>query len=127
MNRLRPHFADQQAQKARRRLQGDIVRDYRDDIVELLADDGATLSEVALAVRARGEPVLDHGFKAEILKQIGTVKNIRSGHAKVADLRGASPVSEPQTQKAKLMPSLTDAAEAVGDDDDQFAARRRRG
>lgn len=132
MNRLRPHFAKQAAQKPKKRLQSAIVTDYRGDIISLIADDGATLPEVADAVRAQGEPVLDHGFKAEILKQIGTVKNIRSGRAKVTGTRGPFPVSAsssaPATQSATPSPAQTDAAENFADDDDDlFAARRPRG
>ena len=64
MNRLRPHFAKHSAQKPKVRLQSAIVADYRDDIISLIAVDGATLPEVAAAVRAEGEPVLDAGFEA---------------------------------------------------------------
>ena len=133
MNRLRAHISDLRAQKTPIRLQSAIVREHRDDIIELIADDGATLSEVASAVRAVGEPVLDHGFKAEVLKQIGTVKGIRAGRAKTAAARGAThgPVGprELETSSFGSPASQSDAADnAVGDDDDDhFAARRSRG
>lgn len=133
MNRLRPHFAKHSAQKPKVRLQSAIVADYRDDIVSLIADDGATLPEVAAAVRAEGEPVLDAGFKAAILKQIGKVKDIRSGKVKaaVAKETNAASVAAPVVK----MPALTPASETVADsaavfldeDDADFGARRPRG
>ena len=125
MNRLRSHREDKRAQEAQRRLQSDIVRDLREDIVELIAHDGATLSEVADAVRAVGEPVLDHGFRAEILKQIGRVKDIRSGRAKAA--AAPTPAPAPATQGVVQAPIRAESIEDVAeDDDDLFAARRPR-
>lgn len=122
MNRLRSHFAIQVSQKPQRRLQSEIVAHYREDIVGLIADDGATLTEVAAAVRAEGEPVLDPGFKAAILKTIGTVKNIRAGRVKAAAVgRGslaAQPPSPPSTPVINSSETPLD-----DDDDDAFAAR----
>ena len=132
MNRLRSHFADQQALKAPRRLQSDIVREYRDDIVELISSDGARLPEVVAAVRAQGEPVLEPGFKAEILKQIGKTKDIRAGKLKGAPSQPASTTpSSPSTPAPALpVPSVgknDPTASQDDDDDDHFAARRPRG
>ena len=109
------------------------MREHRDDIIELIADDGATLSEVASAVRAVGEPVLDHGFKAEVLKQIGTVKGIRAGRAKAEATRSVvhGPVGprEPETSSVASPASHSNAADTPlgGDDEGHFAARRPRG
>ena len=130
MNRLHSYFADQQALKVQRRRQGDIVRDYRDDIIGLIADDGATLPEVAAAVRAQGEPVLDPGFKAAILKSIGTVKDIRAG--KVIAVAGKSAASAPALASTTSSLPATAPSNSTGsmppddDDDDAFAARRPR-
>lgn len=124
MNRLRSHFANQLAQKPQRRLQSSIVADYHDDIIGLIAVDGATLVEVAEAVRAEGEPVLEPGFKAAILKQIGSVKSIRAGLAKAAPTDTADPGSPP----APTLPQLDSNQNTTlfDDDDDDFAARRPR-
>ncbi|HBR83699.1 MAG TPA: hypothetical protein DD861_05805 [Erythrobacter sp.] len=128
MNRLRSHFAKQAAQKPMKRLQRAIVSDYRDDIISLIADDGATLPEVADAVRAQGEPVLDAGFKAAILKQIGTVKNIRAGRIGTMASSGGDPA--PQPVSAAMMGQTnsneTETSADDDDDDDAFAARRPR-
>lgn len=128
MNRLRAYFADQQALKAQRRLQSDIVREYREDIVGLIANDGARLAEVAAAVRAQGEPVLEPGFKAEILKQIGKTKDIRAGKVKGAsssEATGTTPLPSMPTAPvsvAQIIP--TDAtSKLVDDDEDLFSAR----
>ncbi len=132
MNRLRAHVSDLRAQKTAIRLQSAIVRDHRDDIIELIADDGATLSEVASAVRAFGEPVLNHGFKAEVLKQIGTVKGIRAGRAKTSTTRsvahGPAGPREPETSSVATLASHSNAADNPmrDDDEDHFAARRPR-
>lgn len=124
MNRLRPHFADQMAQKPQRRLQNAIVADYRDDIIGLIVVDGATLTEVAAAVRAEGEPVLEAGFKAAILEQIGTVKNIRAGRIKAA----AQNVNRDPSATSGLSPLPTERSghATLDDDDEDFAARRPR-
>lgn len=128
MNRLRSHFTDQQAQKPQRRLQIEIVADYRDDIIGLIADDGATLPEVADAVRAQGEPVLDAGFKAAVLKSIGTVKNIRAGRINSITSKGAvaDPASSPTMASMPVLPPNSSAPRPLGDDDDDdaFAVRR---
>lgn len=131
MNRLRSHFNDQQAQKPQRRLQIEIVADYRDDIIGLIADDGATLPEVADAVRAQGEPVLDAGFKAAVLKTIGTVKNIRAGRVNTITNKGAvvDPASSPTTASMPVLPPTNSVPRPLGDDDDDddaFAVRRPR-
>lgn len=131
MNRLRSHFAGQQELKTQRRLQSDIVREYRDDIVELIANDGARLAEVAAAVRAEGEPVLEPGFKAEILKQIGKVKDIRGGGGKAA-AANKTPYAATTAQPPTPAPAPASQAVAGGaavfldEDDDDFAARRPR-
>lgn len=122
MNRLRPHFASQVAQRPKRRLQRSIVADYRDDIIGLIADDGASLPEVADAVRAQGEPVLDAGFKSAVLKMIGTVKNIRAGRTDLIASKGGDPASQP-----KLPPISSAESGTSPDHDDDFAARRPRG
>ncbi|KNH01902.1 hypothetical protein J121_101 [Qipengyuania citrea LAMA 915] len=128
MNRLRSHFAKQAAQKPMKRLQRAIVSDYRDDIISLIADDGATLPEVADAVRAQGEPVLDPGFKAEVLKQIGTVKNIRAGRINTMAPKYGEPVPQPEpaAMLAQNNSNLTATSPDDDDDDDAFAARRPR-
>ena len=130
MNRLRAPFADQQAKKEKARLQSEIVRDYRDEIVELIADDFATLNEVVSSVRALGEPVLDAGFKAEILKQIGTVKNIRTGRTSPAALVRDPPRMRPSPAivSTSLPVSQTGNGDILDDDDDElFVARKPRG
>jgi hypothetical protein len=128
MNRLRSHFAKQAAQKPMKRLQRAIVSDYRNDIISLIADDGATLPEVADAVRAQGEPVLDPGFKAEVLKQIGTVKNIRAGriNTMASKYGDPAPQAEPAAILAQNNSNLTATPPDDDDDDDAFAARRPR-
>lgn len=127
MNRLRSHFAARAAEKPKKRLQSAIVADYRDDIISLIADDGATLTEVIEAVRAEGEPVLDAGLKAEILKQIGTVKSIRAGAAKaaIAKRADAAPQTAGSSPLALTIPS--ESAVFLDEDDADFAARRPRG
>lgn len=126
MNRLRSHFAARAAQKPKKRLQSSIVADYRDDIISLIADDGATLTEVIEAVRAEGEPVLDAGLKAEILKQIGTVKGIRAGGAKAAIAKRADTASQ-AAAAPQLPPAFqSEAAIFLDEDDADFAARRPR-
>lgn len=128
MNRLRSHFAMQAAQKPKKRLQSEIVAEFRDDIISLIADDGATLPEVADAVRAQGEPVLDPGFKAEVLKQIGTVKNIRVGRVNTMASRHVNPAPQPEpaAPMAQNNSNLTAISPDDDDDDDAFAARRPR-
>lgn len=130
-NRLRPHFEHEQAQKPPKRLQSDIVWDYRADIIGLIKDDGATLCEVVSAVRAQGETVLDHGFKAELLKQLGTVKDIRAGRGKNSNLALAptGSVSSALAPVGGTEPAVGQhrPAEDVADDDDLFVARRPRG
>lgn len=124
MNRLRAHFANIIAQKEPKRTQAQIVDEYRSDIISLIADDGATLDQIAAAVRAYGEPVLDHGFKAEVLKQLGTVKAIRAGH-----LRHATPPALHSQPLVATTPRLNDGCASVMppvDDDRDFEARRRR-
>ena len=117
MNRLRSHFIKQAAQKPTKRLQSAIVADYHNDIISLIADDGATLDEVADAVRAQGEPILDYGFKAEVLKQIGTVKAIRAGAVSKASIKCPSePVA---TSQPLAVPPRSDI-------DEDFMGRRRR-
>lgn len=127
ISRLRSHYQRQRAENPPKRIQSDIVRDYRDDIVGLIADDGASLSEVVAAVRAEGEPVLEPGFKAEILKQIGTVKNIRAGRAKavVANSAHSAPHAAVAPPVSKAIASR--AAVFLDEDDEDFAARRPRG
>ena len=133
MNRLRPHFAKHSAQKPKVRLQSAIVADYRDDIVSLIADDGATLPEVAAAVRAEGEPVLEPGFKAAILNQIGKVKDIRAGKVKAAWAKNANAASAatPMVMTSALTPASRTvaggAAVFLDEDDADFGARRPRG
>ena len=126
MNRLRPHFVKQAAQKPKKRLQSEIVAEFRDDIISLIADDGATLPEVADAVRAQGEPVLDPGFKAEVLKQIGTVKNIRAGRINTRASKYGEPAPQPAAMLAQNNSNLTATSPDDDDDDDAFAARRPR-
>lgn len=129
MNRLRSHFANQASQKPKKRLQRDIVADYRDDIISLIADDGATLPDVADAVRAQGEPVLDHGFKAAILKTIGSVKNIRARRGEGPACTGGDQAqqSAPMLAPTLAQTNLTEPATSFDDDDDDaFAARRPR-
>lgn len=128
MNRLRSHFAKQAAQKPMKRLQRAIVSDYRDDIISLISDYGATLPEVADAVRAQGEPVLDAGFKAEVLRQIGTVKNIRAGRIDTMPNRGGDPAPQPEPAAPMTQNNSNETETSVDDDDDDdaFAARRPR-
>ena len=128
MNRLRSHFAKQAAQKPMKRLQRAIVSDYRDDIISLISDYGATLPEVADAVRAQGEPVLDAGFKAEVLRQIGTVKNIRAGRIDTMANRGGDPAPQPEPAAPMTQNNSNETETSVDDDDDDdaFAARRPR-
>lgn len=127
MNRLRAHYVAQQEQKPQRRLQREIVETYRADIINLISDDGATLPEVADAVRAQGEPVLDAGFKAAILKTIGTVKNIRAGRISITASQGAVAASSslPTAASTPLLPPNNSASTPLEDDDDDaFAVRR---
>lgn len=131
-NRLRVHYQREQAKYPPKRLQSDVVRDYRGDIIDLISNYGATLAEVAAAVRAQGEPVLDPGFKAEILKQIGKTKDIRLGKAKGA-LSHKSSIDAPPKSTPSVSPPAstaipTEVAEGRPDDDEGlFAARRTRG
>ncbi|MGY6550358.1 MAG: hypothetical protein ACXIT4_00495 [Erythrobacter sp.] len=67
--------------KPRPRTQADIVADNADTITALVQHHGATQKEVADILRDHGEPVLDDGFFAEMRKQLGTVKQIRSARA----------------------------------------------
>lgn len=123
MNRLRRHFSGKPA----KRLQSAIVAEYRNDIIELIAVDRATLPDVANAVRAEGEPVLDAGFKAEILKQIGTVKAIRAGRPKPPAFGGHSelpPIASKSNREGVDPSRIPDSIE--DDHDDDFVARRRR-
>lgn len=123
MNRLRRHLSE----KPTRRLQSAIVAEYHDDIIELIAVDRATLPDVANAVRAEGEPVLDAGFKAEILRQIGTVKAIRAGQSKPAARSRHSdppPLTPNSNREGVDPPRIPDAIE--DDHDDDFVARRPR-
>jgi len=64
--------------KPRARTQADIVADNADTISALVQQHGATQKEVAETLRELGEPVLDDGFAAEMRKQLGTMKEIRS-------------------------------------------------
>lgn len=126
-NRLRPHYHRQQAEHPPKRLQSDIVRDYRDDIIGLIRDDGASLAEVISAVAAQGELVLPPGFKAEVLALIGPVKKIRAGLVKPLNLprRAAS-----QASTASVDDQATNSARPLGEDDDEanpFASRQSRG
>ena len=123
MNRLRRHFSG----KPRKRLQSAIVAEYHNEIIELIAVDRATLPDVANAVRSEGEPVLDAGFKAEILRQIGTVKAIRAGQSKpAAHSRHSDPSPiTPNSNRAEVdPPRIPDVIE--DDHDDDFVARRPR-
>lgn len=123
MNRLRRHFSG----KPGKRLQSAIVAEYHNEIIELIAVDRATLPDVANAVRAEGEPVLDAGFKAEILKQIGTVKAIRDGRPKPPAAGGHSvlPPLISKSNRVEFDPLRT--PDSIEDDhDDDFVARRRR-
>lgn len=128
MNRLRPHFAKLLAQKPKTRLQRAIVADYRDDIISLIADCGATLPEVVEAVRAQGEPVLDDGFKSAIRKMLGTVKNIRAGRLNATAFKAADKATQPESPPQSAQISSNDTATAPVDDEDNdaFAARRPR-
>lgn len=128
MNRLRSHFAKHAAQKPKKRLQSAIVADYRDDIIGLIADDGATLPEVVAAVRAEGEAVLDAGFKAAILKTIGTVKDIRAKRIKPSAPMGGGPSPQSAVSPTPTQISSNETAMSLDDDDDDdaFAARRPR-
>lgn len=124
MNRLRRHFSGKPA----RRLQSAIVSEYRNDIIDSITIDRATLPEVANAVRAEGEPVRDAGFKAEILKQIGTVKAIRAGRLKPPAFGGHGdlPPSTSNSQRGMVDPFRIPDSIEDDDDDDDFVARRRR-
>lgn len=64
--------------KPRARTQADIVADNADTIIELVRRYGATQKEVADTLRELGEPVRDDGFAAEMRKQLGTMKEIRT-------------------------------------------------
>lgn len=127
MNRLRPHFAKQTEQKAKKRLQKQIVAAYRDDIISLIADDGATLPEVVDAIRADGEVVLEAGFKAEVLRQIGTVKNIRAGRSDATAFTGGVHAPQCVPPHANTTSNMTTVQTDDDDDDDSaFVARRPR-
>lgn len=130
MNRLHSHFAKQASQQTKRRLQRDIVADYRGDIISLIADYGAKLDDVIDAVRAQGEPVLEAGFKAEILKSIGTVKDIQAGRIKATSSKSSASGQNlaPTITPAHPLPQLhpTEPAMPIDeDDDDAFAVVRR--
>lgn len=116
-NRLRSHCLSHRATKPPRRTQRDIVRDYRDDIITLIRDDGATLEEVVQAIEAEGEAVLAAGLKAQILAQIGTVKAIRAGRSFAGQPHAQQTIG---TVAARSTPSI------IRDDDDDFAARPSR-
>lgn len=124
-SRLRSHYQRQKAAKPPQRTQADIVREYREDIITLIRDDGAKLDEVIEAIGAEGVEVKAAGLKAEILAQIGTVKDIRLGRAKLARTPSAFPVpaSPPAPPTRPATPMLS---QAEADDDNLFAARRPR-
>lgn len=117
-DRLRRHYLLQQEAKAQRRLQRDIVRDYRAEIIGLIRDDGAKIDDVIATVVAEGEPVLEDGFRAEVRAQIGTVKAIRAGKVSAAlDDGGVSASAVPTSELATTLAS---------DLDEDFVGRRRR-
>jgi hypothetical protein len=129
MNRLHSHFAKQASQTPKKRLQREIVEDYRNDIISLIADYGASLPEVADAVRAQGEPVLEPGFKAAILKTIGSVKNIRAGRIKATASTAGSLGQQPETPLTPTLAQTNSTETATSpddDDDDAFTGRRPR-
>lgn len=117
-NRLRRHYLQQQEAKKSKRLQRDIVRDYRAEIIALIRDDGAKIDDVVATVIAEGEPVLEDGFRAEIRAQIGTVKAIRAGQV-FAESDGGGLVE-------LAAPTPAPAAAPVSDLDEDFVGRRRR-
>ena len=116
VDQARAALASLRAAKPRPRLQRDIVRDHSDAIIIMIKDDGATLEEVAGAMTAIGELVLEKGFCAEVRRQLGTVKSIRS--KKVS--RDIPLVRDPELLGR---PSIeTDTS----DIDEDFIARKRR-
>lgn len=117
-NRLRQHYLQQQQTKPPRRLQRDIVRDYRAEIIGLIRDDGATIDDVVATVIAEGEPVLDDGFRAQIRIQIGTVKAIRSGQI-ITTMDGGE-------LGGVARPSTAPPETPVSDLDEDFVGRRSR-
>ena len=119
-NRLREPFLQNQALRPPKRLQRHIVEDYRDEIISLIRIDGARLADVVFAVGAQGEVVFEAGFRAEILAQIGTIKNIRAGSVKPAS-------SKPAASNLASPVAASPAEGIVDDDDESFRVNRSRG
>ena len=127
-NRLRESFQSQLAERPPKRLQRHIVRDYRDDIIGLVRDDGSRLADVIVAVEAQGEVVFAAGLRAEILSQIGTMKDIRANRIKTS-------VAMTTTVPAQVLADPSDASlsepalfgDDDHDDDETFRANRSRG
>lgn len=125
VNRLRSHYQRHKAAKPTQRTQADIVREYREDIITLIRDDGAKLDEVIEAIGAEGVEVKAAGLKAEILAQIGTVKDIRLGRTKLAHTPSALSVpASPPAPPTRIATPMLSQGEA--DDDNLFVARRPR-
>lgn len=115
-NRLRKYYEQHLAAKPPSLPpQRDIVREYHNEIIELIKVDGASLADVVASIEAHGERVLAAGLKAEILKQIGSVKTIRAGQAKDA----------PTFPRPTLRPPASSEANTF-EDEDLFRARRPR-
>ena len=106
----------QRAQKPSVRQQSEIVQDNTALIRKLIRDQRASKKEVAEVLLGLGEPVLEKGFLAELLKQIGTVKEIRNG--------GPKPGPGPELPAPPPSASPTsDTNSNFVDDEDGFAIR----
>ena len=116
-NSLRGIYLRHRGGMLRSPIQRDIVRKHRAEIVSLIRDDCATLSEVVQVVSAAGEPVLAAGFKKALRREIGTVKAIREMGAE--EVRAQHP-------SAVVPVAPATSPEAAEDFDLDFAARRRR-
>lgn len=109
----------QRALKPVVRLQSEIVQDNLALIRALIREQKASKKEVVEVLIGLGEPVLEKGFLAELLKQVGTVKEIRNDSAEPGPSRDqpARPTSAP--------PSSYPISNLL-DDEDGFATRTTR-